>query len=173
MKKIGQLCREALEKNLTDYLKEDNNIFFVNYSGLSASKLSQLRSNLKQSGARLLVSKNTICGRVFDKIKLGQMKEFIKGPIGLILVGGDLVGVSKTLFNFKKETEKLDFLGGFWQARKIGQSELKELSLLPPKPILQAKLLGLIKSPIVNLVVVFNRTLSKLVLVLKAIKDKK
>jgi len=173
MKKISELCKESLESEFSTRLKEENNIFFINYSGISASKLSELRTSLKQLGARLIIYKNTICRRTLGKLKLNEMCEFINGPVGLIFVGEDPVAVSKILVNFKKQTEKLSFLGGFWQAKILSQERLKELSLLPPKIILQAKCVSLIKSPITNFVMVLNATLLKFLLVLKAINEKK
>ncbi|MFH1202181.1 MAG: 50S ribosomal protein L10 [Candidatus Omnitrophota bacterium] len=173
MKKISQLYREALEVELTKRFEEDSNIFFIHYAGLSAAKLSDLRSNLRQSGARMLITKNTLSKRALDKIKLGHMAELINGPVGLVFVGKDPVAVSKVLVTFKKEAEKLDFLGGFWQDKKITDNEIRILAQLSPKPVLQAKCVGLIKFPLNNLVWSLNGILVKLVLALKAINDKK
>jgi large subunit ribosomal protein L10 len=173
MEKFGKIYRISAEKALKSRLDESISVFIVKYTGLNAAKLGELRQNLKGVGARLFVSKNSLAKRVVSSIGNESLSDFINGPIGFIFIKDDPVAPSKILNTFIKENEAFAIKGGFLQDRLLSKADIQSLANLPTRDRLIAITVAGIKSPITNFVLLLNQLLTRFVIVVKAISDKK
>ena len=74
-------------------------------------------------------------------------------------------------FNKKYQLPTIKF--GIFENAIIEDGMIVQLSTIPPKEVLLAKLLGLLNSPITSLVYGLNFNIQKLAQLLKAIEEKK
>ena len=173
MKKLGYFYKDCLQKEFKKLIDEKNDFFIISYSGTKASDFSLLRNDLKQTGARALVLKNTLSKKALKENKVEGIDALIDGPTAFILGVDDPISVSKTLVEFNKKHETINLRGGFLESKVIDQEELKRISEIPPKEILYSMLCNCLESPIRGFVGALHNNLQKLVGVLNQITEKR
>ena len=169
---IGRLYRQIVINHLQQRLKAVNAFYIVYYKGLSATELDILRRSLKQTNARLFVTKDSLAKLVLKELNWGNLLNLIEGQVGFVFVESDPTVTSRILVNFAKEHQNLTFGGGILRNQILTKSDLIALASLPSRDILLAKMAGGIKAPLTSLVMTLNQTLQKVVLVLRAIAEK-
>lgn len=169
-----QLLKETKEK-----VGKSTAMFFVDYQGLTHKQLEEMRLLLSESNSELSIVKNTLMSLALSEKKL-EAKEQLKGPMAtLFCYSDDPLAAAKVLYSFLKKhlstgiqaSSKVKF--GIFENRLIEEADVFQLATLPSKEILLGKLVGLMKSPISNLVYSLNWNIQRLVLVLKAVEGKK
>jgi len=171
--------KENTVKDLVDKLSRFKSLIFVNFVGLKVKEVTKLRRLCEEAGIDYLVTKKTLMKIALDKagIKDFNPKE-LKGNIALVFGFEDEVAPAKLLDKFAKDHEALKFLAGILvtgpkEYKIMDVLGVKSLATLPSKLELLAKMVGSIKAPLSGLVNILEGNLRGLVLVLKAIKDKK
>jgi len=174
---------EALN-TVKEKLSKAKSVIFAEYHGLTSNQVNQLRSKIKQSGAEMSVSKNTLLKVALDE-RLSpeageQLKEQLKGPIATVFSYEDAISPIKILAQFAQNL--------ITQGREVGLPKIKAgiidgqfttaekigiLANLPSREELIARLVGTMKSPLTGLVNVLNGNQRKLVYALSAVAKKK
>lgn len=154
---------------LREALSGATNFFLVDYQGLTAGGLSDLRSEMRKADARLVVAKNTLINLALK----GEGHDFestLKGPTALVLVGADPVGPVKALVEFRKRNDKgiPAPKGGVLDGSAIGPERFEDIARLPSKTELYAELLGVLQAAPSNLVGVLGGKLQEFVGILDA-----
>jgi large subunit ribosomal protein L10 len=122
-------------------------IIFTSYTGASAEKMATLRRALDGHKGGYLVVKNRLFALAAKQAGLGDELPGFDGQVGVALSDEDSsVAVLKALVEFNKQHETVGLLGGFVGGRPYTAAQLKELSKLPTKPVLQAQLLGALQA---------------------------
>lgn len=173
MERIGQLFRKLIKERLSSNVKDNENLFVVGFNKIVAPDLSNLRQSLRDQNASMFVTKNRIVKKVLDEKNNKDVNSIISGNCGFIFTNDDPIKISKVLVGFQKDHEVFDIKGGLVKDRFLTKDAIGALSKLSSKKELQAKVVMQIKSPLFRLVGVLNQNITKIVLVLKAIKDNK
>jgi large subunit ribosomal protein L10 len=148
-------------------------VLLVDYRGLSVSAVSDLRRNLRENDAEMVVYKNTLTSIAMRELALPSMDELLEGPSAFVFVGGDPVSAAKALATFAKENKALELKGGLVSNQVIDAQGLTALSKLPSREELLAKLMGTITNPTRGLVTVLSGPARGLVTALGQLKDQK
>lgn len=173
MKKIGLIFKEVSENRLKSNLKDASSFFVVKYSGLSSPDLTALRLSLKNSKADLFVVKNSVARRTLKNLGLEDIIKFVEGPCAIAYTKDEPVDASKALYNFTKDHEKFQLEGGYLKDKLLEKKDVEALAKLPTKHVLLTQLVVALNSPISGLVCALNGTLSKFVICLDKIREKK
>lgn len=141
-----------LEK-LADIAAKSKSVVFVGFSRLSVADATAMRRALKALGVGYMVAKKTLIRRALAGSKIaGEIPE-LPGEVALAY-GGDLIAPAREVNAFAaKRKESLAILGGVFDGRFLGQSEMQEIASIPPVPVLHAKLAYVIKAPLQKLAV--------------------
>lgn len=140
---------------LTEQLGAAKLIVLTDYRGLRVSDLQDLRTNLRKSGGEIRVAKNTLTRIAAQNAGISGLEPYLEGPLAIGLASDDIVGFTKSLSDFARTSRILTIRGGVLDGNFISAEQVEEISSLPSKEQLQAKLLGLLQSPM-------SRTLSVL-----------
>ena len=143
------------------------------YRGLSVPEITELRQKITQSGGKASVCKNTLIRFAFKSLDLNYPEDMLKGPSLLITTDEDVVQVSKAVVGFIKDHDKVTIKGGVLDNKHVEDVMIKELSKLPGRDDLVAKVVSLIKGPLMGLVLGVSSPMSGLINSLNAIKNKK
>lgn len=166
--------KKYIVEELLDKTRDANPLVFTDYSKVKAQKINELRMQLRSVDSRLQVVQNRLFQRVLDETGLGNKVSKLKGPVAVAYGGKDVVEVVKILLKFLKDNPKtIDVKSGFVDGQYLELDKLEELSKLPSKDVLLAKLVGQVAAPLSRMVMVLQGNLRKLVCVLEAVKDKK
>ena len=174
MPKVGRQVKESMVQELTSALKERPVFFVASVGPLQAGDADTLRKRLSGVQARLLMMKRTLGLQGIRALKLDQTEGLFDGSVTLVLPGEDIIPAAKLLFDFAKEAQdKLTVRGGFIDGELFDQQRLKELADLPSKPVLIAQLIGVIESPISDVIMTLEAAISELAWVIEEASKKK
>lgn len=162
--------KQKILEDLKEKASRQKIILFVDFSGLKAKELFNLRKKLGALGAKLKVAKKTLISLVFKKEELGIDPRKLPGEVALVFGFEDEILPAKTVYQFSQEFPNLKILGGIFEKEARGAGDIIELAQLPPKEELLARLVGNVKSPISNFVRVLEANIKGLIIVLARAK---
>lgn len=148
------------------------NAFVVNYTSLSSDQMTELKKELYQHSAKLSVVKNTLMHRLFEAVGV-KIETKLEGQNALLLPQNDIVAPLKKFIEYIKKAEKGSVVMGVLDGQVINAQKIQQLSTLPSKNELIARMLGGFNSPIRGFAYTLNGVQGNFVRVLNAIKDKK
>lgn len=153
-------------KKLSD-LKEGI-LVFINFSGLSVVKLSQLRREIKKEGGELKVIKKAIAHKAFEDAGIAADPRTLEGETAFVFGYKDPVAVTKLIHRTFLQEKKPVMLGAWFERRLLGKQEVLTFAALPSRIELIASVVGSIAQPMRGLLGVFNETMAGFVRVLDA-----
>ena len=156
---------------LTEQLANAKLIVLTDYRGLRVADLQDLRTNLRKSGGEIRVAKNTLTRIAAENAGITGLEPFLEGPLAIGLAFDDIVGFSKSLSDFARTSRILTIRGGVLDKNFITAEQVEAISTLPSKEVLQAKLLGLLQSPMARTVGVLSGPSRSIAYVLQARAD--
>ena len=175
MKKVGLLTKETIIGELKEEIQKTSGCFFIGFNKIAAYPFNVLRNELKEVGARILITKNTLFNRVLTELK-GQydLGDLLDLETGLVLVyDSDVVKVCKVLVDFAKENESLKLKGGVIKDKKVNQKDLSALAKLPSREILLGMVVCAMASPLTGFLSSLNQIILKFIWVVEEIKKTK
>ncbi len=173
MKRVGQVYRENLVSQIKDSIEKNKNVFVLSYTKMSGGKLNNIRKELQKNGADMYVSRNNISRIALKELKHEPLAETITGQTAFIWTNNDSVEVSKILVKFAKDFEQIAIKGGIVEKAILQAGDIKKLSELPSKQVLQSQLLGTLQAPVSRLLGAFNAKSRDLLSILKQYGEKK
>lgn len=173
MKRVGQLYRDNLREHIKQGVEKNTGIFLFSYSRVSSPQITNLRKSLRQTGARMFVSKNSLAQKALKELKQEELAQKINGQTAFIWGGSDSVEVSKILVKFAKDFEYVVLQGGMLEGRLLKKEDIKKLSDLPSRQVLLAMLLGSLQAPLSRLAGALNAKTRDLLSLLKQLSEKK
>jgi len=148
-------------------------LLLTDYKGLPVSAMTQIRQELRKNDAELKVIKNTLAVLAVKGTEMEPLGEHFAGTTAVVTSKTDPVAPAKVLMKFAKDMEKLQPKMGFLSGKVISAKEIDDLSKLPSREEMLAKILGSMMAPPQNLYNVMTAIPRKLVTVLAAVRDKK
>lgn len=144
-------------------------------AGVTVEGVTDLRRKIREASGKYRVVKNTLATRAFDAPEMESFREGFHGPSAFAFGFDDesAVGVCKALKEFAKDNKKFEIKDGWLNGRPVTADEINQFADLPPRDQLISMLLGVMQSPIRNLVTVLSAPVRNLVLTMKAIADQK
>jgi large subunit ribosomal protein L7/L12 len=173
MKKEGKSTAVA---ELTEKFGRARLAILTECAGLPVNQITELRKQLRGAKAEYKVVKNTLAARAAEGTTLKGVKEYLKGPTGLVIGYDDPVLPTKLLRDFiqaEKREEKIKITIGVLEGKVLQAAELAAVARLPKKEVLIAMLLSAMQGPARGLVYTLSAVLSKFVRVIAAIQDKR
>ncbi|MFA5879510.1 MAG: 50S ribosomal protein L10 [Candidatus Margulisiibacteriota bacterium] len=167
------LKKQNQVNEIKDKLNKSNLVLLCNYSGSDVSLLNSLRKELRKNKAEIKVYKNTLTKLALNEMQNNTLDQYLEGPTAMINADEDPLQVIKFFKKFLGANEVFKFKAGLFTNEFIGEKEFSELAKLPPREELIARVIGLLKSPITNLVSNLSSPLRGFVYVLNSIKVKK
>jgi len=158
--------------SLKEYFTNNKYYVFNNFSGLNVEKITQLRRQLKKLNSTFMVIKNNYIKKLLNAKNEIDFKETLFGPTAVAFAKDEINEVLKVLFNFSKDS-KLIVKGGWGEDKVFSSKELEELSRLPGKKELFAKLMATMNAPVQNFAYACNDVVARFVRAVNAVKEQK
>lgn len=159
---------------LRELLGDAKTFFLVDYQGLSADQIGQLRARVRDAGGRMLVAKNSLVNVVLKEQGAADLSAKLIGPTALILVGDDIVAPAKAITDFAKDNpnELPTAKGGLLQGAVIEADAVARVARLPSREQLLSELLGVLQAPLQQAVGVLEAAPRNLVSVITNYSEK-
>ncbi|MEC7838420.1 MAG: 50S ribosomal protein L10 [Chlamydiota bacterium] len=157
MRPEKQLLLDEVKEQISEY--SDFAIF--QYSGVSANKISDFRTEIAKLGGEVQMVRKRILIKAAAAAGVELDLATLPGHIGLVYSGEDAVEMTKAVFQFSKDTDKaLQVLGGQLDGQLYNAADVETLSKLPGRDEMRAQLLGLFEAPMSQMVSVVNALLT-------------
>ncbi|AHH12409.1 LSU ribosomal protein L10P [Borrelia hermsii YBT] len=147
--------------SLKEFLDGKDNIFFLDYRGLTVAKLTELRNKVENEKGELKVVKNNIMKRVLKDRHMEGLDSYLLGPTAIVTAVDEANVIAKIFYEFVK-TSTLKVKGGFVLGEVYDEAKLNAYSQLPTKKEAISLFMSVLKAP-----------MSKLARTLKALSDVK
>ena len=161
---------EAIDE-LAEQLSRAKLAILTDYRGLDVTGLQGLRATLRPLNAEFKIAKNTLTRIASEKAGIEGLTPMLEGPLALGIANDDIVGFTKALSDFARTSRILTIRGGVLDKNVISADQVEAISTLPSKEQLQAKLLGLLQSPMARTLSVLNGPSRSVAYVLQARAD--
>lgn len=171
-----QITREMKAQRLAevkDLLAKQDVVIFTNYQGLKAKEVDEARLAVEPSGAKLLVTKNTLLRIALKEAGLDIESSAFDQPLAAIFGLTDQVATAKAAVKATKDLEALEILGGIVDGQLVDEAVIRNLATLPGREELLAKLVGSVAAPLSGFVSVLSGNMRGLVSVLHQYEQKK
>ena len=153
--------KQTKVKELAEKFQKAEAAILTSYSGITVEQDTELRKKMREAGVEYRVIKNTLTSRAVKELGF-DLDEYLEGPVAIAFGYEDPTTPARVLAEFGEKNKAIELKAGIVQGKMFDTAKVNELSKVPPKEVLIAKLLGSMKAPVSNFVYLVN-----------AIKDKK
>jgi len=172
MAKTRQYKQDAVNALVSD-LKDAKSAVFANFQGLTVAQSEELRGKCREQNIRYIASKKTLLRKALEENGMEVDTKSFDGGVAVVLGMEDEVAPAQVIATFAKDNELVRIFGGVLEGNFIDAAKVTDLSKLPSKEQLYAKLVGSINAPVSGFVNVLAGNIRGLVTVLNAVKDTK
>jgi len=172
MAKNKQTKEQAVQE-LVNGLKNAKSAVFANFQGLKVKESEELRRICREQNVTYVASKKTLLKRALKDLNFDVDTKAFEGGPAVVLGVEDEVTPAQIIARFAKNHELVNIFGGILEGNFIDSAKVTELSNLPSKQALLARVVGSINAPVSGFVNVLAGNLRGLVNVLNSIKDAK
>jgi large subunit ribosomal protein L10 len=144
--------KETLLAQYVEWIGKSQAVVLLEYTGLKMSNLDVIRSRVREAGGEFHIVKNTLAKLALEKAGLTVPADFTAQSTAMGFAYTDPAGFAKSLTDATKGMEAVKIKGGFLGKLTLKPAEVKALASLPPLPVLQAQLLGVLLAPATKLV---------------------
>ena len=168
---MDRAAKRELVSTLNDVFANTSVVVVAHYKGLTVADMQKLRSQMKQAGATVKVTKNSLARIALEGTDVASIQDLMKGQT-LIAYSSDPVAAPKVAVDFAKANDKLVILGGAMGTTTLNVDGVRALATLPSLDELRAKLVGLIQAPATKVAQLANAPAAKLARVFGAYATK-
>ncbi|MCB0116067.1 MAG: 50S ribosomal protein L10 [Caldilineaceae bacterium] len=168
---ITRAKKEELVALYKENIENASALVLTEQNGATVAQITSLRARLRSTGTTYMVTKNTLfdlalkeAGREVD------VSSVLEGPVAVAFIGEDIGKGVKSLNDWIRENggEVVKVKNAILQNEVLNAAQAAQLSELPTREEMLAKLLGTIIAPASKLVRVINEPGASLARVLKA-----
>ncbi|MEZ5306208.1 MAG: 50S ribosomal protein L10 [Pyrinomonadaceae bacterium] len=157
---------------LTDNFKNSKSAVVLSFNKLTVEKDQQFRNQVRETGAKYSVVKNTLARLAVKDTPFEDAAEHFKGVTSVAWTDGEAVALSKVISKFLKENkDNFEFKTGVVEGKVIDLGQLESIATLPSKEELIGKLLYLLNAPAQRLATVLSAIPRDLAVVIKQVSE--
>lgn len=149
-------------------LSENLIVVMCSFQGIKVEEDFQLRSAVKKAGGGYRVIQNRLAKVAAAGTPFAEGLAGLKGMTSLAYAQDDPVTLLKALIAYGKENPVFEFRAGVMEGRVLDVAQLNELTKLPSKDELFAKLLFLLNAPATQMARLLNAPAQEMVGLLNA-----
>jgi len=149
------------------------NAFLIDFKGVTVPQVTELRKQVRETGSKYLVVKNTLALIALKDSPMIGMKDRFSGPTAVAYNSTDAVKLAKALTRFAKDVPAMQFKGAMLDGKVVPAEQIQTIATLPSREELISKLLFVLQSPIRGLATVLQANIRNLAVVLDQVAKQK
>jgi large subunit ribosomal protein L10 len=142
---MSKYVKELMMDQFKTELDGDRSVLILDLKGLDAVSEHQFRRDLRKKSIKMRVLRNTLARRVFDEI--GGLSQYLEGPSVAVWGGDGVAELAKEISTQVKKLKKPEIKGGSVDGTVIGPAQVEDITKLPSREALIARVVGLAISP--------------------------
>lgn len=166
--------KESVVSQLRDKFSNSEATFLVGYKGLQVRQLENLRSELREKGGNLKVTKARLMKLSVEGMSgTEDLQPYFKDQVGLVFASRDAASVAKMLHDFSKKNEAFTLVVGCLENKVLNKDDVVRIASLPSREVLLGMACGAMIAPVRNLAVGMNAVMLKFAWALKKLEEQK
>ena len=154
--------KQAIVEALAERIKNAEAGILVDYKGITVAEDTALRTELRKEDVEYTVVKNTLTRKALDKLGMNELDSVLNGTTSLATADNDPIAPFRILSDYsKKLNDRFNIKAAFMDGKVLNEAEIAEMSALPSKDALYAKVLGTMIAPITGLAVCLGQILEQ------------
>ena len=152
--------KKQIVNELTERIKNAKSGVIVSYMGLNVQDDTALRKELRKNNVEYTVVKNTLTRMATKNVGYDSLSDIFNGTTALA-TSEDFTAPAKVICEFAKKHEQLVVKAGFLDGEVLDANGVVELSKIPSREGLIAKLLGSTQGPLYGLAYALQAKIDK------------
>ena len=154
--------KQAIVEALVERIKNASAGILVDYRGITVAEDTELRTALRKDEVNYTVVKNTLTRKALDQLGMNELDSVLNGTTSLATAENDPIAPFRILNDYSKKLgERFNIKAAFMEGKVLSDAEIEEMSSLPSKDALYAKVLGTMIAPITGLAVCLGQILEQ------------
>lgn len=145
--------KKEIVQNLVEELKDADALYLTNFKGMSVDEMNELRAEFRSNGIPYKVCNNTLFRRALSEV--GMFEEIAEHTVyetAYSIVKGDAAVPAKVLQKILKGKKKPEFKAAVIEGTVYTGDQLDVLAAMKSKEEVIGDIVGLLLSPISNVV---------------------
>jgi large subunit ribosomal protein L10 len=170
---MSKKVKSLMEKEFASTFAGVESVAVLSPSGVDGVKNNQLRRKLREKGLRMKVVKNNLARRAAENTKLKGFDKLLDGPSAVIFGNASISSIARLLIEAKKNDEKLDIRGIFFDGEIYpGEKGVEQVSKFPTREEAIATIVAALLGPGRKLAGALKGPGGRLGAILKSIEEK-
>lgn len=154
--------KQAIVNALAERIKSAESGVLVDYKGITVAEDTALRTELRKDEVNYTVVKNTLTRKALDMLGMEGLDHVLSGTTSLATADNDPIAPFRILSDYSKKLgDRFNIKAAFMDGKILSDAEIAEISELPSKDALYAKVLGTMIAPITGLAVCLGQILEQ------------
>ena len=168
---MSKYVKELMMDQLRSDLDDSRSVLILDLKGLDAVAEHQFRRDLRKKSIKIRALKNTLARRVFSEMGMEGLSRFLEGPSVAVWGGDGVAELAKEISTQVKALKKPQIKGGAVDGVVIGPSQVEDITKLPSREALIARVVSLALAPAQRVVSLANAPASNLQALLKTLSE--
>src|SRR5262245_40380731 len=168
---MSKYVKEMMMGQLRDDLDGSRSVLILDLKGLDAVAEHQFRRDLRKKSIKIRSLKNTLARRVFSEMGMEGLSRFLEGPSVAVWGGDGVAELAKEISTQVKALKKPEIKGGAVDGVVIGAAQVEDITKLPSREALIARVVALALSPVQRVVSLANAPVGGIMSQLKTMSE--
>lgn len=145
---------------------------WVELIGADGKTTNQFRRDLRGKNMHLEIVRNSMFRRAIPSGPLGRLGQALSGPAALVTGGESVIEIAKAVEEWLPKIKGMRLRGAVLEGEFIDESRVAQVSKMPTKRDLQARVAAMVRSPGANLAAAINSGGGRIAGCIKALIEK-
>ncbi|MEX0927941.1 MAG: 50S ribosomal protein L10 [Balneolales bacterium] len=165
--------KKEIVKELVETISNSDALYLTDYKGMSVADMNNLRSDLREKEVNYKVYNNKLVRRALEQIGgYDALDDLLINQTAYAFVQGDPAVPAKIFKKHLKENKKPEFKAAFIEGVLYTSEQLDTLSAMKSKEEMIGEIVGLLMSPVTNIIGGLQAQGSNISAALKTISEK-
>jgi large subunit ribosomal protein L10 len=148
--------------DLKERLERSTIVIGANYRGLTVKEMQNLRRRLREGGIEVRVVKNTLLKIAAEAAGKPEVATVADGPTAIAIAYEDIIEAAKAISDYAGQAPAaFKIYSGYVDGTIVNADGIKELTRIPPRPVLIAQFMGAMQGPLANFVALMEAPLQE------------
>ncbi len=144
---MSKYVKELMMDQLRSDLDGSRSVLILDLKGLDAITEYQLRRDLRKKAIKVRALKNSLARRVFRDMGMDGLSKYLEGPSVAVWGGDGIAELAKEISTQVKNLKKPEIKGGAVDGVVIGPEQVEDITKLPSREALIARVVSLALAP--------------------------
>ena len=152
-------AKKVIVEEIKAKIQASKSVVLADYNKLTVLEVTALRNKFKEANCEYKVYKNTLVRRAFNELGVTDFDNDLNGTTATVFCADETSGAAVFAKAVKENpalTEKIVPKCAYLEEKYLDKAAVKELSAIPSKEVLIAKMLGCLQSSITKFVYVLD-----------------